>query len=268
MFDNRYFEFDEPIHWFRRIGSSASNTFVGRSQVFDPVFRLTTIEPGDQVHALVGGTFLVRTDGRVEEGRFWLPKHIFERSYGPRDTDAMFLSRVAATGRCREIPAEKAFKADYGKLVEKGYPKLPPRMGHLDRIDKTPPSPMLMNLIRADEEAGLTEAVKSAGGKATWLEVGNEPESAECSLRIDMPGKQKVSISASPDSATVWVRDWNKAFGIALRAACEGGLGISPDFRNDVVTLIPERQAVEAMHAVRSYVVEGHVPVPASDARP
>jgi len=257
MFGNRYFEFDEPVHWFRKIGTSASNTYVGRSQVLDTVYQLATIEPGDQVHALVGGTFVARADGRVEEGVFRLPKHIFEKSYGPMDSDAAFLARVAAAGRCREIAAEQAYKPDYGALRKKGYPELPPHMGSLDRRNEAQPSPLLGLLSAAAWEAGLPQAVEAEGGRISFLEVGSEPMSTECFLRIDLPGRQKIVVSASPDSADIWVRDWNRSFGPVLREAGDGGFGITPEFRNDVVTVIPASQAESAMRAVADFIENG-----------
>jgi hypothetical protein len=72
----------------------------------------TTISPGDQVHALLGGIFVVRTDGSVETSRLRLPKPILEKSYGTHTSDADLLGMMAKVGRGREI--EKPAKSiDY-----------------------------------------------------------------------------------------------------------------------------------------------------------
>lgn len=80
---NKYFRVDAPFRVWCHVGLSDSNAHIGRSQVINTVMEARNAGPGDEIHALVGGTFLVR-DGAAWEISIHAPKHVFEKTYGRR----------------------------------------------------------------------------------------------------------------------------------------------------------------------------------------
>ena len=71
-------------------GHEPSNTYVGRTQVLDPVLEAVTVPVGAEVHRLVGGTFLIMPDDSVYSLRLTKPPHVFVKCYGrPREEVAM-----------------------------------------------------------------------------------------------------------------------------------------------------------------------------------
>lgn len=77
---NTYSLVTEPVDAHIRVGSTPGNTFAGRLQAHETVYQVLTLSPGDEIHALVGGTFLVREGVCRGEITWRLPeKHLFER---------------------------------------------------------------------------------------------------------------------------------------------------------------------------------------------
>jgi len=261
---NKYYEFDEAIRWFRAIGHSASNTYIGSSRAIDTVYEPTTINPGDQVHALLGGTFVVRADGTVEEGKFKLPKHLFEKSYGIRQSDADLCDLMAKAGRCREIE-KPAAKADYN-APRKAYDanKLPDLMGNVPRGRKWPNSPTLDFIIRNYAEASLDESLNARGAVAEPHDVGHQPDSLEASLVIRFEDKSRIAITASPLYRQIWVRDDYEAFGRALSGVDFASLGLAPEFRNSMVTIFKEDEAPAMMKVLGEFIEHGHINAPSA----
>lgn len=257
---NRYFEFDEPVRWFKAVGLSESNTWIGSSRVFDTVYEPTTVNPGDVVHALVGGTFLVRKDGQVETGRFNLPKSILEKTYGMRTTDQNRLEAMAKAGRCREVP-QPSRKHDYNsarKAVDAN--KLPPLTGAIPRNMTWPNSPNLDFLLEAYQDTDLDEC--SVEINAVDVGMGSNPESLEASLIIDFGHGHRISISSSPIERSIFVRDDFKTFGNALKEADFASLGLTPEFRNDLFTKFPESEVRTVMQVLGDFLASGHINVP------
>lgn len=106
---NKFFAVEKPFRIWRHVGTSPSNTWIGSSRSINTVMEARNSEPGDQIHALVGGTFLVR--GK-EAWRISIraPKPILEKSYGGYESDAFVLAR--RTDVLSEIP-QPADKIDY-----------------------------------------------------------------------------------------------------------------------------------------------------------
>lgn len=59
-FENEYFEVTEPFNVEVRVGLAESNTFIGSSMALETVYQTVRVEPGDELHLLVGGDFLIR----------------------------------------------------------------------------------------------------------------------------------------------------------------------------------------------------------------
>ena len=73
-----------PINLFVLEGHTPTNTYIGRSQAFANVYSQEQAVPGDEIHELSGGTFLVRDGKVVGETRFTLPqKSVLERGPDP-----------------------------------------------------------------------------------------------------------------------------------------------------------------------------------------
>lgn len=78
---NKYYTALEPFEVLRAVGTKPSNTYIGRSQVIDTVYETTTVNPGEELHDLVGGLFHVDGENRPHEIRLTKPPHIFEAKY-------------------------------------------------------------------------------------------------------------------------------------------------------------------------------------------
>jgi hypothetical protein len=108
---NSYFEVAQPFRIFRHIGVSASNSYVGASRLFATVMEAINARPGDEIHTLVGGTFLIR-DGGIGPISLRAPKPPFEKSYGARESDTTIMKRYVQEGLAAEIP-QPAGNIDY-----------------------------------------------------------------------------------------------------------------------------------------------------------
>jgi len=266
---NHYYEFDEPVRWFKAVGVSPSNAWWGDRRFDDIFHEPTTLNPGDHVHALNGGVWVVRADGAVEVGCFRLPKPRFEKDHGGSISEQSLAAMMAKCGRCHEIDKPSG-QINYPAAWDRvRATKLPERLGNVDmeRLSHaTNISPLLQKLLDAASEARLGRAVSRSG--ATWRRIdvgqGSDPASLECTIRIDPADGDRITVSASPTERKVWVRDFGKnpKFASALKEADPGVLGLSPEYRNTMCTLIPEEQAADLMKALASYVEHGHVAAP------
>lgn len=82
---NAYFAFVKPADIYVLAAHIESNTWVGASRALDPVYRKVHVKPGDQIHALVGGNFLVRRDRVAYENPSIdepFVRHLFLKNYG------------------------------------------------------------------------------------------------------------------------------------------------------------------------------------------
>lgn len=104
---------------FRHLGTSASNCYVGASRAFLTVMEAINARTGDEIHTLVGGTFMVR-DGVVSPISLRAPKPLFEKSYGGHDPDSVVMKRYVKRGLATEIPAPSG-KFDYAAARERVF---------------------------------------------------------------------------------------------------------------------------------------------------
>ena len=221
---NRYFAFRKPVRWFRAIGLSDSNTHIGASRAIDTVHAQVLAEPGDVMHALVGGTFLVRADGRIETGRFKLPKHLFEKTYGRPETDLDLLVAMEDRGLCAEIDAP-AGPFDYGaprRAVDAR--RFPPCTGSTT-TEGYVPSPVLAELKRLAEFAGIPAAVASAGGEMRAVDVGlgGDPNTLEARLALTLPEARRIDLRLAPTYSAVLISTSEAAAAILDRVAEANG---------------------------------------------
>jgi hypothetical protein len=78
---NKYYTALEPFEVLHITGHKPSNTFIGASQVMDAVLERVTVQPGEELHDLVGGLFHIDSEGKAHVCRFTKPPHIFEAHY-------------------------------------------------------------------------------------------------------------------------------------------------------------------------------------------
>ncbi len=196
---NRFFRFRKPVRWFREVGLSPSNTCIGRSRAIDTVHEQVLAEPGDVVHLLVGGTFLVRQNGDVEEGRFKLPKPILEKSYGPSETVLDIVVAMVKQGLCEEITGSET-RPDYGAVRKATTAKRYPEGIGCVTAENAVPSPVLEALTRAAKAARLPKAVKAGNGRLMSIDVGLgvDPDTLEARLAIMLPVKREIRLVLSP----------------------------------------------------------------------
>lgn len=132
---NKYYEVVEPIHYLERKGHALSNTWVGRSQAYDTIFEGKNAVPGDQFHLLAGGDWLLTDAGETPSVTFWMPKHLFEKSYGGVKTSKQLFEELEKAGKVREIPAPD-HKISYSILSN--LPTLPQGTRTLTRLEQSP----------------------------------------------------------------------------------------------------------------------------------
>ncbi len=146
---------------YRQIGSSASNTYVGASRAFNAVLEAVNARDGEEIHALLGGTFLVGRDGKVHEIMLKPPKPLFER--GNRAPDHEIMQRYVKRGLAAEIP-QPAKAPDYRSARERAHnTDLGP---HHQEIVPIEPSPEFVEM-----RAAMDAAIHRTGGRAAGWTV-------------------------------------------------------------------------------------------------
>lgn len=116
--ENQYFEIqiDTPVHVLQ--GTKPINHYYGSSQFHSPVYNEYWAEPGDQLHFLVGGLFLVqRVTGKATRARLTPPEDFspFEKNYSGSYTDpnAAVLRKLETGGDIMQVNPSYAIKAKY-----------------------------------------------------------------------------------------------------------------------------------------------------------
>ena len=66
-YGNHYFRVVAPFRILVKVGLSPAQVYIGRAQALQEIYEEVDTRPGDEIHALVGGDFLVRTsvDGKT-----------------------------------------------------------------------------------------------------------------------------------------------------------------------------------------------------------
>ena len=57
---NRYYQVVTPFDVEVRVGVAEAHVWVGRLQALQDLYQTVTVRPGDEMHLLVGGDFLIR----------------------------------------------------------------------------------------------------------------------------------------------------------------------------------------------------------------
>ncbi len=65
MFENLFYSVTKPLPAWYLIGHMDGNEWIGASRCLWPVYRPVTLHPGDEVHSLVGGVFVVTREKKV-----------------------------------------------------------------------------------------------------------------------------------------------------------------------------------------------------------
>ena len=171
-FSNTFFRVEQPFRIYRQFGTSESNTWIGRSRVISNVYHALNVEPGDELHALVGGLFVAdRRDGRPDAApaRLAPPKPPLEKSYGSIP-DGEVLHRLAKHGVVREIPRSEARVVDYPAARAGAQRALPER--HPEVVELMP-SPEMVAFREA--VAAFALGLDEFGARVGWRDHGERP---------------------------------------------------------------------------------------------
>lgn len=172
---NAFFRVERPFQVFKHVGISASNSYVGASRIFATVMEAINSQPEDEIHALVGGTFLKRGND-VFPISLKPRKPPFEKSYGSQSA-AEVLANRAKIGLVTQIPTPHAMP-DYGAAGKRVSANLlrefHPEIVHIDDSPelvklKEIVDPVVERLRDIDDEATIEfQDIDAYGGpKAT-----------------------------------------------------------------------------------------------------
>lgn len=64
---NKYYRVVKPLPAWGLVAHMAGNEWIGASRCLWPIYKTLTLQPGDEIHELAGGTFAVTRSGRVYE---------------------------------------------------------------------------------------------------------------------------------------------------------------------------------------------------------
>lgn len=106
---NAFYRVEEPLLVLKHRGSCTTNDYVGASMMLRLVKEAVLAKPGDEIHALIGGCFLVTKTGDVSEFSMRTRGGAFERAHGGFTRDQDILASLAKAGRMSEVegPAQK-----------------------------------------------------------------------------------------------------------------------------------------------------------------
>lgn len=257
---SRYFRFTDSVRWFKEVGSSLSNTWIGSSRCIDPVYQPTTADAGDEIHVHPGGTFLVRENGVAEKGVFVMPKPILEKTYGRIEDDADRMEGLVANGYATEI--DKPTRSfDYAAVNTDRGIEFPPVTG-LIAPGEHEHSPILQNLVTSTADSGLLYAAHVAGARITHRDVHRQPLSMSASLFIETQDGDRIEIRASPISSDVAVIDQSTRFGSAAEAGDPVRENIVPKRINDAYTAFPANQMHDVTGVIGTYLLHGTINEP------
>lgn len=168
MLENAYYEALKPLHYFEPVGCALSNTWVGRSRVIDRVYEARVAAPGDRFATLVGGNFVVTAERGMRQASFWLPKHVFEKSYGPANSAAGLFEGLAGLGVVARVEAFGT-SSDFAAArasAEREFPE------HHPRLLSSVRSPALDALIEHSES--VCAMARRAGFKVLFDDFGED----------------------------------------------------------------------------------------------
>lgn len=95
---NTYYTVTDAFTVYALVGHSDSNCYYGASMLCGNVYRRELLVPGDEIHALHGGVFVVRADGELLSVRLTVSeKGAFEKNYGGDPVDRWPLGSLQET---------------------------------------------------------------------------------------------------------------------------------------------------------------------------
>ena len=169
---NSYFRTLQPFRFYRQVGRSLSNTWIGRSQAITNVHHALNAEPGDEFHALAGGLFVAdRRNGApsAAPARLSPPKPPLEKSYGTQPADDV-LRDMVARGLVLEIPRSEARAVDYGAAQAAASVQLAP---HRPSVIELVPSPQMVAF--RERVAAFAATLEEYGARISWGDLGERP---------------------------------------------------------------------------------------------
>ena len=111
---NVFYRVAKPLLVLKHRGRCTTNDFVGASMMLRLVKEAVQAKPGDEIHALIGGCFLVDTAGAVSEFSLRTRTGAFERVHGGFVRDQDLLASLAKIGYMTEVEGPVQ-KPDYRK---------------------------------------------------------------------------------------------------------------------------------------------------------
>jgi hypothetical protein len=177
---NRYFEVARPFQIYRHVGHSPSNQWIGRSRAITTVMAAENTRPGDVVHSLCGGDFLVRGD-KTFPISLTVPKPLFEHSYGGRQSSHAILDDRAKAGFAKEVD-KPAVDGDYnGARNAVSANRLPEYRAQIVPVEPSPEYAALLGLAKTLSD-GLSENGVSIEVKGSDFTCDHSPR-----MKITLP---------------------------------------------------------------------------------
>ncbi len=215
---NRYFKVIEPFRIWRNVGVSPSNSYIGSSRMLTTVMEARNAKPGDEIHALVGGVFLVRGNECWPIGLSAPKESPFEKSYGiysPAEELARNVKHVEAMEKPASTPDYgMARKAVSDNLLREFHPQViqveaSPDLEKLRAIfaDVSDEIGVTLGLKEKDITAysGATITFELDGKKASLLIGGAGMIIAD--LPDDMPSATAPFESCNAGRGRIYLRD-------------------------------------------------------------
>lgn len=145
--NNTYYRIHQSLGLLAPIGTSLSNDWLGSSQASKTCYQPKLFHPGDEIHALVGGTFAVTSSGTVHQISPGTPPHLSIKDTGTRNWMPLMLEGLVDQGYIVQ-------RETYTKPID-GYSRsrpvlaegLPHRIYPKDRILRTIAEDILVDAI-------------------------------------------------------------------------------------------------------------------------
>lgn len=131
-----YLAVHKTFRYYRQVGISLSNTWVGRSQAFNNVYEVLNSKEGDTLADLPGGLFMIDTDGLVSPILLRAPTPLFEKSMGPSPEYSEIL-RFKANGTASLID-KPDIPIDYAEANERCRNELEPHREQFIVLEASP----------------------------------------------------------------------------------------------------------------------------------
>lgn len=180
-----YYKVAKPFRYFRLVGHSASNSYIGASRVIEGVYEVVNSKPGQMLHCLPGGLFMGDEDGSGYEVRLRAPKPVFEKSYGG-DPESHDIERLRKIG-CLEDGAAPQNGPDYPAWRKRAVslPEMTPTM----KVVEISPE---LEQFKADADP-IIEALSSQTG-AVFEQYFDHFTESTVGARLKLGGTKTVTI--------------------------------------------------------------------------